>query len=166
MELTHKQIIMLSVLKKKLKKELKNNEYYDKLKKRKVEIFNYIEAIKIGKNDGNLLNQYDKIGEQIKEIEIEKAFKVNLENRKNMKIRSLLRCNGKGENNYYEEFNKIVEDSNYKTKIEKRKTLFLKLSKRSKKYQDLMYELESIETQIATIETELIKRYTDDLNQM
>lgn len=159
MKFNQRQMIMLSELKKKLEKELKKDKEYTKLINRKKEIFNYIVAMKIGKNDETLLNKYGKIGEQIKEMEIQKTYELSIERKTRVKILGkIFWINKSKKEDYEDEFNKIVEDTNYKNKIKKRKDLFEKLSKKSKKYQELMYELESIETEISTMESEIIKK--------
>ena len=164
MDLTRNGTIMLSEIRKKVEKELKNNEYYKRLKNRKNEIVNYLVAMKIGKDDENLLKRYDRIGEQIKEIEFEKAFKItNNDDEKVSILDRILKRKREKEINYNYEFDKIIEDANYKAKIKKRREIFNKLGKNSKKYKELLYELESLETEMATIETERIRAYISNI---
>ena len=63
------------------------------------------------------------------------------------------------EDEYNEKFNKIVEDTKYKEKLNSRNEIFKKITNTNKKEKDLLYELESIETEIATIETDKVKEY-------
>ena len=172
MNLTRNETIMLSEIRKKVEKELKNNEYYKRLVNRKEEIINYLCAMKNRKDDGNLLRRYDRLGEQIKEMEFQKAFEItNNDDDNNHKMnivdklfkRRREKVRNKKEIKYNDEFDTIIEDTNYKAKIKKRKEIFNKLSRNSKKYKEMLYELESLETEMATIETEKIRAYINNI---
>ena len=62
---------------------------------------------------------------------------------------------------YSEQFNKIIEDSEYKEKIKIHNELFQILTNTNKEERDLLFKLESLETEIATIETEKIQEYIE-----
>ena len=63
---------------------------------------------------------------------------------------------------YSEQFNKIIEDSDYKEKTKIHNEIFQILTNTNKEERDLLFKLESIETEIATIETENIQEYIEN----
>lgn len=164
MNFNQKTSIKFLDIKRKVEKETKKDLRYMKLIKRKEEILNYLNIMILNKEDKIFMEKYDKLGLQIKDIELQTAFEILTNNKKRKKIYKKLKKEDE-EDSYINQFNKIVEDSDYKSKILKRKEIFKKISKGSKKHEKLLYELESIETEIATIETEKIKRLCNNVEE-
>lgn len=162
MNFNHKPTITLLDIKEKVKKDLKKSEHYMNLKTRKEQIFNYIKILDMTKDENKLIENYDKINEQMKEMELQKAYEIVINNKKKKNVLNKYKIQ-KEEDNYDNQFNKIIEDTNYKNKMRKREVIFKKLSKKSNKFQALLYELESIQTEMATLETEKVKQYTMEI---
>lgn len=172
MKMTQEENKQLMKIKKKVKQELKQDLYYNKLKERKDKIINYLKIMQESNEKKELINKYEKLGKQVKEIEIETAYKITIENKTEIenqsktlldKIKCKLSKKSKEmtEEDYNKAFNKIVEDSEYKEKLKLRNEIFKKITNANKKQKDLLYELESIETEIATIETDKVKDYLE-----
>ena len=172
MKMTQEENKQLMKIKKKVKQELKQDLYYNKLKERKDKIINYLKIMQESNKKKELINKYEKLGKQVKEIEIETAYKITIENKTEIenqsktlldKIKCKLSKKSKEmtEEDYNKAFNKIVEDSEYKEKLKLRNEIFKKITNANKKQKDLLYELESIETEIATIETDKVKDYLE-----
>lgn len=166
LKLTQEELSELMKIRKEINKDLKQDEYYNNLLLRKEKILDYLSKNKSTNDKEKLLEKYEQIGNEIKEIEIKTAFKVlydkmQKEKNKNKIIKGIInKLNKKNENDEYtEQFNKIVQDENYKEKIKKHKEIFKKLNQNFKEESDYIYELDSIETELATIETEKIKEY-------
>ena len=99
------------------------------------------------------------IGNDIKELELKMAFDV-LENEKNKRNKAFLGLIKKKKNNnddYEQEFNSIVKDDEYRKLIKIRSGIFYKMKETFLDSQNQLYELDSLETEIATIETEKLK---------
>lgn len=169
MEMTQEEMKKLIKTKNEVQKELKQDLYYNKLRERKEKILNYLKTVQESNEKKELISKYEKIGRKIQEIEIETAYKITISDKiqrnnqkKNLfnKIKyKLKKSKDINEDEYNEKFNKIVEDTKYKEKLKSRNEIFKKITNTNKKEKDLLYELESIETEIATIETDKVKEY-------
>lgn len=162
MQLNQDEKAKLALTKRKAKKELKKNKHYIELESRKNEILNYLNNKKT-KETKKLLEKYEELGEQVNKIEMETAFRITIKEKEN-KSRGVLKniidklTKKKEENqSYNKKFDEIAEDMNYKRKTKKHNQVFKELIKKFRKDKELLYELESIETEIATIKTEKIR---------
>lgn len=151
----------LEGLKKKIKEELTKEEEYLNLQMRKEEIINNLKKSEANRYEAReILKQYEKIGYEIKEIELRMAYEVLKKEDKKVKKKFMgikIGKNSKNENEYDEEFNNIVRDKNYKENIRIRSGIFSKMKKIFLESQNELYELESVETEIATMETDKLK---------
>lgn len=162
MQLNQDEKAKLALTKRKAKKELKKNKHYIELESRKNEILNYLNNKKT-KETKKLLEKYEELGEQVNKIEMETAFRITIKEKEN-KSRGVLKNiidkltkKKEGNQSYNKKFDEIAEDMNYKRKTKKHNQVFKELIKKFRKDKELLYELESIETEIATIKTEKIR---------
>jgi hypothetical protein len=150
----------LEKLKKKIKEKLAKDEGYTELLKKKN---NLIESLK--KTEANryearkLLEKYDNIGNDIKELELKMAFDVlaNEKTKRNKAFLGLLKKKKSNNEEYEQEFNSIVKDDEYRKLIKIRSGLFYKMKETFIDSQNQLYELDSLETEIATIETDKLR---------
>ena len=169
MEMTQEELNELKKIKRKIYQYLRKNSMYQKLIERKEKILNYLKLVKDSDEKKKLISKYEKIGKKIQEIELSMAYKIAIENKKKndeknnylIKIfnKLLKKCLKNDTDSYNKEFNKIVEDSAYAKQIKIRNEIFQKLIKTNKKERELLYELESLEIEIATMETDKVKEY-------
>jgi len=160
MQLNQDEKAKLTLIKRKAKKEIRKNKHYIDLESRKTEILNYLNNKKT-KETKKLLEKYEKLGKQVNKIEMETAFKITIrENRNKNILRNIITKfikRGEESQSYNEKFEKITEDINYKRKMKSHNKVFKELIKKFRKDKELLYELESIESEMATIETEQIR---------
>lgn len=169
MEMTQEELNELKKIKRKIYQYLRKNSMYRKLIERKEKILNYLKLVQDSDEKKKLISKYEKIGKKIQEIELSMAYKIAIENKKKndeknnflIKVFSKLlkKCLKNDTDSYNKEFNKIVEDNAYAKQIKTRNEIFQKLIKTNKKERELLYELESLEIEIATMETDKIKEY-------
>lgn len=153
-------------LKEKIKKLLKNDEYYQELNLRRENIIDNLIKVENTNDRNELLLNYQRTGEEIKNLEIEMAYEIAKKMRKtNLKekptIKKVFSRFNKDKKNcdFNEEFNKIIKDSKYKQEVKEHEETFKKLIERPNFESNLLYELNSIDTQIAIIETEKVRDY-------
>ena len=155
----------LKEIKEKMKAKLKNDEEYINICNRKEEIINELQQLYNSNEKKELWNEYVNIGDLIKEEEIKKAYILtnSITNEKKgffEKIINKISKKKKTIKNYDEEFNTIIKEEAYKKNLKARKEIFKKLSSDKVKVNNLLYELESIDIQIATKETDKVKENT------
>ena len=164
MEMTQEELDRLMEIKNEIKRILKENQKYARLITRKEQILNYLITIQEEEEKKKQIKEYEEIGNEIKEIEFQMAFKIATK-RKTKEKKKIMKGIKKKEkinlDKYSEQFNKIIEDSDYKEKTRIHNEIFQILTNTNKEERDLLFKLESIETEIATIETEKIQEYIE-----
>ncbi len=162
MEMTQEELEKLVKIKNAIKRILKENQKYERLITRKEQILNYLITIQENEKKKEQIKEYEKIGNDIKEIEFQMAFKISMDKTMNKQKNKKNKCKKNDTvDKYSEQFNKIIEDSEYKEKIKIHNELFQILTNTNKEERDLLFKLESLETEIATIETEKIQEYIE-----
>lgn len=165
MEMTQEELDRLIEIKNEIKRDLKENQKYVRLITRKEQILNYLITIQEEEEKKKQIKEYEEIGNEIKEIEFQMAFKIATK-RKTKEKKKIMKGIKKKEkinlDKYSEQFNKIIEDSDYKEKTKIHNEIFQILTNTNKEERDLLFKLESIETEIATIETENIQEYIEN----
>lgn len=166
MEMTQEEINQLMKIENEIKKILKENDDYIRLNTRKEQILNYLITIQEEVEKKKLIKKYEEIGNAIKEIECQMAFKIATKRKRETKEKKKIMTGIKKKekinfDKYSEQFNKIIEDNDYKEKIKIHNEIFQILTNTNKEERDLLFKLESIETEIATIETEKIQEYIE-----
>ena len=162
MEMTQEELEKLVKIKDAIKRILKENQKYERLITRKEQILNYLITIQENEKKKEQIKEYEKIGNDIKEIEFQMAFKISMDKTMNKQKNKKNKCKKNDTvDKYSEQFNKIIEDSEYKEKIKIHNELFQILTNTNKEERDLLFKLESLETEIATIETEKIQEYIE-----
>lgn len=162
MEMTQEELDRLIEIKNEIKRDLKENQKYVRLITRKEQILNYLITIQEEEEKKKQIKEYEEIGNEIKEIEFQMAFKISMDKTMNKQKNKKNKCEKNDTvDKYSEQFNKIIEDSEYKEKIKIHNELFQILTNTNKEERDLLFKLESLETEIATIETEKIQEYIE-----
>lgn len=162
MEMTQEELDRLIEIKNEIKRDLKENQKYVRLITRKEQILNYLITIQEEEEKKKQIKEYEEIGNEIKEIEFQMAFKISMDKTMNKQKNKKNKCKKNDTvDKYSEQFNKIIEDSEYKEKIKIHNELFQILTNTNKEERDLLFKLESLETEIATIETEKIQEYIE-----
>lgn len=162
MKLSKEELTELLEVKKKVENELKGDKYYLKLGKREDEIIENLGDNKKLTECKKLLEEYKNVGEKINEIEINTAYKITIEEKERKEPKGFFAKLLKKEKEvvkYQSEFDKISEDVNYKKIVKRHNEIFKELIKMLRQKEELLYELESIETEMATIKTDKIREY-------
>lgn len=164
MQLIRAKEYNLSEIKRIVEGELQKECHYRSLEKRREKIIEYLNSSRNTKENKIFLAEYEKLGKKIKNMEIQTAFAATIQQRKNNRgikriINIIMRKNDENKI-YQDEFNKILENDSYKKKIKKHNEMFKELLKKFRKSKEMLYELESVETEIATILTDGIREYT------
>lgn len=154
----------LKDIKKRLKEKLENCEKFKKLQLQKEEIINYLILMGNTKKNKELIKKFNELDSKLKDLEQQVAYIITKdEKNKEIQKKSLLGklkvVNRLSEEEYNEKFNTLLKDTNYLNILKQRSEVFQELSKINKEDKSVVYRLDSIETEISTIETDTLREF-------
>lgn len=157
MERGEKKENELEKLKKKIIEKLTNDEEYTQLLKKKSVLIEVLRTTEDNKYEVmELLKKYNNIGKDIKDLELKTAFNV-LNNKKYKTFWGWIKKKRNNNDEYEIKFNSIVKDKDYRKLIKVKRELFNKMKEFFSECENQLYELDSLETEIATIETDKLR---------
>ena len=92
MEMTQEELEKLVKIKNAIKRILKENQKYERLITRKEQILNYLITIQENEKKKEQIKEYEKIGNDIKEIEFQMAFKISMDKTMNKQKNKKNKC--------------------------------------------------------------------------
>ena len=154
----------LKEIKKRLKEKLENCEKFKKLQLQKEEIINYLILMGNTKENKELIKKFNELDSKLKDLEQQVAYIITKdEKNKEIQKKSLLGklkvVNRLSEEEYNAKFNTLLKDTNYLNILKQRSEVFQELSKINKEDKSVVYRLDSIETEISTIETDTLREF-------
>lgn len=154
----------LKDIKKRLKEKLENCEKFKKLQLQKEEIINYLILMGNTKKNKELIKKFNELDSKLKDLEQQVAYIITKdEKNKEIQKKSLLGklkvVNRLSEEEYNAKFNTLLKDTNYLNILKQRSEVFQELSKINKEDKSVVYRLDSIETEISTIETDTLREF-------
>ena len=154
----------LKGIKKRLKEKLENCEKFKKLQLQKEEVINYLILMGNTKENKELIKKFNELDSKLKDLEQQVAYIITKdEKNKEIQKKSLLGklkvVNRLSEEEYNAKFNTLLKDTNYLNILKQRSEVFQELSKINKEDKSVVYRLDSIETEISTIETDTLREF-------
>ncbi len=154
----------LKDIKKRLKEKIENCEKFKKLQLQKEEVINYLILMGNTKENKELIKKFNELDSKLKDLEQQVAYIITKdEKNKEIQKKSLLGkvkvVNRLSEEEYNAKFNTLLKDTNYLNILKQRSEVFQELSKINKEDKSVVYRLDSIETEISTIETDTLREF-------
>lgn len=153
----------LKDIKKRLKEKLENCEKFKKLQLQKEEIINYLILMGNTKENKELIKKFNELDSKLKDLEQQVAYIITKDEKNKEIQKSLLGkvkvVNRLSEEEYNAKFNTLLKDTNYLNILKQRSEVFQELSKINKEDKSVVYRLDSIETEISTIETDTLREF-------
>lgn len=164
MKLTHDELKELNLAKTNVKKILKENYKINKLYLQKQQVINYLTLMINTKENKDLINKFNKLDSRLKKFEEQAAYIIAKEERKNTVTKKTLLGEKKiikkyNEEKYNEKFNSLLKQMDYIEIMKQRSKIFKQLAKINNEDSSALYKLDSIETEISTIETDALRDY-------
>ena len=159
MKLNEKEQGELMIIINDVRRKLKLNNKINMLYTRKRQIINYLELMNKDENNKKLMQEYNKLDMELKQLEFEAAYIISKSEKSNViKLKKDLRKNNNAdllnENMYEQKFNELLKDSDYSKIIKKRNWIFNELRKINIQYSEVLYKLD-----ISTAETDALRDY-------
>ena len=164
MKLTKNEQKELNIVKNNIKSVLKEKYNIDRLYEKKKQAINYLTLMVNTKENKELINKFNKLDLELKKLEERAAFIIAKEEKLNTVIKKTLFGKKKiikkySEDKYDERFNKLLKETEYFELIKKRSKIFKDLIRINSEDSSALYRLDSIETEISTIETGALREY-------
>lgn len=164
MNISHNQLEELKNAKENVKKILNEQYKINLLYEKKRQAINYLTLMVNTKENKDLINKYNKLDIELKEIEEMAAYIIAKEEKSNTVIKKTLFGEKKiikkfSEEQYDEKFNRLLKKTNYLDIMKQRSKIFKSLAYINKNDSSPLYRLDSIETEISIIETDALREY-------
>lgn len=164
MKLTKNEQKELNIVKNNIKSILKEKYNIDRLYEKKKQAINYLTLMCNTKENKELIDKFNKLDIELKKIEETAAYIIAKEEKENLSFKKTLFGEKKiikkySEDKYDEKFNKLLKETEYFELIKKRSKIFKNLIRINSEDSSALYRLDSIETEISTIETDALREY-------
>ncbi len=164
MKLTKNEQKELNIVKNNIKSILKEKYNIDRLYEKKKQAINYLTLMCNTKENKELIDKFNKLDIELKKIEETAAYIIAKEEKENLSFKKTLFGEKKiikkySEDKYDERFNKILKETEYFELIKQRSKIFKNLIRINSEDSSALYRLDSIETEISTIETDALREY-------
>lgn len=164
MKLTKNEQKELNIVKNNIKSILKEKYNIDRLYEKKKQAINYLTLMCNTKENKELIDKFNKLDIELKKIEETAAYIIAKEEKENLSFKKTLFGEKKiikkySEDKYDEKFNKLLKETEYFELIKKRSKIFKELIRINSEDSSALYRLDSIETEISTIETDALREY-------
>ena len=164
MKLTKNEQKELNIVKNNIKSVLKEKYNIDRLYEKKKQAINYLTLMCNTKENKELIDKFNKLDIELKKIEETAAYIIAKEEKENFSFKKTLFGEKKiikkySEDKYDERFNKLLKETEYFELIKKRSKIFKNLIRINSEDSSALYRLDSIETEISTIETDALREY-------
>ena len=163
MKLTQDEQTELMSIKDDVQKMLNENEKLKRLYVRKQQIINYLTLMTNTKENKDLIEEYNKLDVQLRGFEVEAGYIIAKEEQANTVVKKSIlgkkkRIERYDDDKYNDRFNEILKETEYSQIVKKRNKCFKELTELNNGYSYLLYELDSIETEISIIETDTLRK--------
>ena len=164
MKLTHNELKELKIVKDNVKNIVEEKYNIDRLYEKKRQAINYLTLMVNTKENKDLINKFNKLDADLKELEEIVAYIIAKEEKENLSFKKTLFGEKKiirkySEDKYDERFNKLLKETKYFELLKQRSEIFKDLIRINSEDSSVLYRLDSIETEISTIETDALREY-------
>lgn len=164
MKLTHNELKELKIVKDNVKNIVEEKYNIDRLYEKKRQAINYLTLMVNTKENKDLINKFNKLDADLKELEEIVAYIIAKEEKENLSFKKTLFGEKKiirkySEDKYDERFNKLLKETKYFELLKQRSEIFKDLIRINSEDSSVLYRLDSIETEISTIETDALRGY-------
>lgn len=164
MKISQREQKELKEIKNVVNEKLQKNANLKKLLMKKEEVINYLIMMKDTKENKGLIKKFNELDLKLREVEQQAAYIIAKEEKNNGIVKKSLLgdikvVNKLSEEEYNTKFNSLLKDTNYLNLMKQRSDVFKELSKINEEDKSVVYRLDSIETEISTIETDALREY-------
>ena len=164
MKISQREQKELKEIKNVVNEKLQKNANLKKLLMKKEEVINYLIMMKETKENKGLIKKFNELDLKLREVEQQAAYIIAKEEKNNGIVKKSLLgdrkvANKLSEEEYNTKFNSLLKDTNYLNLMKQRSDVFKELSKINEEDKSVVYRLDSIETEISTIETDALREY-------
>lgn len=164
MKISQREQKELKEIKNVVNEKLQKNANLKKLLMKKEEVINYLIMMKDTKENKGLIKKFNELDLKLREVEQQAAYIIAKEEKNNWIVKKSLLgdrkvANKLSEEEYNTKFNSLLKDTNYLNLMKQRSDVFKELSKINEEDKSVVYRLDSIETEISTIETDALREY-------
>ena len=154
----------LKRIKSEVNDKLQKNLKFKKLQMQKEEIINYLIMMKDTKENKELIKRFNDLDLKLREVEQTAAYIITKEEKSKYNEKNELLGNKKtfeklSKEEYEKKFNDLLKESNYLEMMKQRIKVFKELEKINNDDSSVLYKLDSLETEISTIETDSLREY-------
>lgn len=154
----------LKRIKSEVSEKLQKNLNFKKLQMKKVEVINYLIMMKDTKENKELIKRFNDLDLKLREVEQTAAYIITKEEKSKYNEKNELLGNKKtfeklSKEEYEKKFNDLLKESNYLEMTKQRIKVFKELEKINNDDSSVLYKLDSLETEISTIETDSLREY-------
>ena len=154
----------LKRIKSEVSEKLQKNLNFKKLQMKKEEVINYLIMMKDTKENKELIKKFNDLDLKLRELEQTAAYIITKEEK--LKYNEKKAALGKkkvleklGDEEYEKKFNNGLKETNYLEMMKQRSKVFKELVKINNDDSSVLYKLDSLETEISTIETDSLREY-------
>ena len=154
----------LKRIKSEVSEKLQKNLNFKKLQMKKEEVINYLIMMKDTKENKELIKKFNDLDLKLREVEQTAAYIITKEEKSKYNEKNELLGNKKtfeklSKEEYEKKFNDLLKESNYLEMTKQRIKVFKELEKINNEDSSVLYKLDSLETEISTIETDTLREY-------
>ena len=154
----------LKRIKSEVNDKLQKNLKFKKLQMQKEEVINYLIMMKDTKENKELIKRFNDLDLKLREVEQTAAYIITKEEKSKYNEKNELLGNKKtfeklSKEEYEKKFNDLLKESNYLEMMKQRIKVFKELEKINNDDSSVLYKLDSLETEISTIETDSLREY-------
>lgn len=154
----------LKRIKNEVSEKLQKNLNFKKLQMKKEEVINYLIMMKDTKENKELIKKFNDLDLKLRELEQTAAYIITKEEK--LKYNEKKAALGKkkvleklSDEEYEKKFNNWLKETNYLEMMKQRSKVFKELVKINNDDSSVLYKLDSLETEISTIETDSLREY-------
>ena len=154
----------LKRIKSEVSEKSQKNLNFKKLQMKKEEVINYLIMMKDTKENKELIKRFNDLDLKLREVEQTAAYIITKEEKSKYNEKNELLGNKKtfeklSKEEYEKKFNDLLKESNYLEMTKQRIKVFKELEKINNEDSSVLYKLDSLETEISTIETDTLREY-------
>ena len=164
MKLTQKELKELENIKSSVRNDMEHSRKINSLYEQKNQVIKYLTLMVDTKENKELIKKFNKLDVRLKILEEQAAFVIAKEEKQYVIVKKSILSEKKiinkySESEYEKRFNNLLKKTNYLDIMKQRSKLFKELEKVNIEDSSVVYKLDSLETEISTIETDAIRRY-------
>ena len=164
MKISQREQKELKEIKNVVNEKLQKNANLKKLLMKKEEVINYLIMMKDTKENKELIKRFNDLDLKLRELEQTAAYIITKEEKSRQNEKSEFVGKKKmveklSKEEYEKKFNDLLKESNYLEMMKQRIKVFKELEKINNDDSSVLYKLDSLETEISTIETDSLREY-------